>query len=111
MRGDGKSLKDQITLLDLSLQMMKKARLLKVRIYDDLLDAYLLGEPEKLDTALKADSWKGIMSDEGLKETMLKIMLDNRNSGMAKSIIKALSSPDAGSCFFRCWYWPLYRCK
>lgn len=93
-------MKDQVALLDLSLQMMKKSRELKIPVYRDILDAYLSGDPQKIDDAMKADSVMGIQYDREMKERMLKLMLDGRNPGMAESITKALSTPTAGSCFF-----------
>lgn len=91
---------DQVELLDLSLQMMKKARELKISVYRYLLDAYLIGEPQKIDEAMNADSVMGITYDPDMKDRMLKLMLDGRNPGMTQSIVQAVSSPDAGSCFF-----------
>jgi len=80
--------------------MMEKGRELKVHSYDDLLNAYLSGDLKKVNDVLNADSALGIKYDMAMKDRMLKLMLDGRNPGMAQSIIKELSLPDSGSCFF-----------
>lgn len=94
------SMKDQVKMLDVGLQLMKKSRELKVSSYRDLQNAYLLGDLQQIDAAMRASSWMGVEADKGVVERTLKLMLDGRNPGMAKSIMKALSSSDVESGFF-----------
>ncbi len=97
---DKLTLKDQIELLDVTLQVMKKSRELGVPSYRDLLNAYLLGDLQIIDAAMKADSTVGIEIDKAMNARFRKLLLDGRNPGMAQSILQAISMPDAGSCFF-----------
>jgi len=97
---DELTLGEQKQLLKATLGIMRKGRELKVYAYGELVDAYLEGDAAKIDGIMAKLSYLGISIDKALSDKLLEKLIHVRNRGMAETIAKALSTPDADSCFF-----------
>ena len=91
---------EQKELLSVTLKMMKLSRQKKVKLYQEMVDAYLAGDKEAIEKQFDKSAYMGIKINEELNKKFLNLLLHQRNKEMAKSIQKALSQPDAGSFFF-----------
>lgn len=95
------TLGDQKELLDTTLKMMKLAREKGIDPYQSMIDGYLTADQEALVKEMSKTSFMGIkIINPETQKKFLRLLLDERNKGMAKSIQKTLEDPDAGSCFF-----------
>lgn len=91
---------EQKELLSVTLKVMKKSRDLKVQPYQELIDAYLLGDIQSAAKIMKENSSMGVKMSDELVKKFIKNLLLVRNRGMADTIINDLKSPERGSCFF-----------
>jgi uncharacterized protein YbaP (TraB family) len=91
---------EQKELLSVTLKVMKKSRELKVQPYQELIDAYLMGDIQVAAEIMKKNSSMGVKMSDALMAKFMKNLLHVRNRGMADTIINDLKSPERGSCFF-----------
>ncbi len=94
------TLGEQKQLLKVTLEMMKTAREKKIRLHDKLINFYLLGNADGVLKEIDNTSYMGANIDSALVKKVVRLLLNERNKGMATSIQKALSAPDAKSHFF-----------
>ena len=94
------TLDEQKEMLKVTVQVYQKAREAKVVPYKSLVDAYLLGDKKGIEREMGRTSYMGLEIRPELLKKFNRLLLDERNVVMAKTIQEALSKPDAGPCFF-----------
>lgn len=91
---------EQKELLVITLKLLKRSRERQVNPYQGIIDAYLLGDVAAIEKEMSRESFMGLKINPETNKKLLRLMLEERNKGMARTIREALSKPGAGSCFF-----------
>jgi uncharacterized protein YbaP (TraB family) len=80
--------------------MYKLAREKSINPYQEIIDAYLLGDKAAIEKQLTQVSYMGLKVDPELSKKFMELLLLARNKTMTESILKALSEPDSDTHFF-----------
>lgn len=91
---------EQKHMLEVTLKLLKKSREAGVDPFAELVNAYLSGEEQEIEAMLSQDSYMGIKMDPELVKKFYRLLLDERNVGMAKSILDILTQDPGQSSFF-----------
>lgn len=91
---------EQKHMLEVTLKLLKKSREAGVDPFAELVNAYLSGDDKVIETIMSQDSYMGIKMDPELVEKFYRLLLHERNVGMARSILDALTKNPGQTSFF-----------
>lgn len=94
------TLDEQKETLRFTLELMKRGREQGVHPYQGAIDAYLLGDIEKLNEDFNKESHLGVKKDPTLTDKFNRITLYDISQKLAQKIEKELAQSDAEICFF-----------
>ncbi len=91
---------EQKHFLDCTLKLLKKSRESGIDPYAELVNAYLSGNTKVIEDFMLLDSYMGIKMDPELVKKFYRLLLDERNVCMAKSILDILAQDADQTSFF-----------
>lgn len=91
---------EQKHMLEVTLKLLKKSRETGVDPFAELVNAYLSGDTEVIEGMLSQDSYLGIKMDPALVEKFYRLLLHERNVGMANTILDVLAGDPGQTSFF-----------
>ncbi len=97
---DGLTVQEQKTILKVTIDEVAKARKENRRSYEELFNAYLVGDIEQLAAKLKEGMLMGDEIDDDLRARVNEAFLFKRNRGMAKVIAASLEKHPEKVQFF-----------
>ena len=90
---------EQKHMLEVTLKLLKKSRESGVDPFVELVNAYLSGDEKMIEAIMSQDSYMGIKMDPEVVEKLYRLLLHERNVGMARSILDTLAQ-NPGQCSF-----------
>ena len=97
---DQLTIEEQKHMLEVTLKLLKKSRETGVDPFAELVNAYLSGDTEVIEGMLSQDSYLGIKMDPALVEKFYRLLLHERNVGMANTILDVLAGDPGQTSFF-----------